>query len=68
MENISMSEAKSCFSEFLSRASSGECFVIMPFDESTGRQFGTLKADLESNGEPLENLDLQIASIAIETN
>jgi prevent-host-death family protein len=29
MENISMSEAKSHFSEFLSRASSGERFVIL---------------------------------------
>jgi prevent-host-death family protein len=29
MENISMSEAKSRFSEFLSRASSGERFVIL---------------------------------------
>ena len=29
MENISMSEAKSHFSEFLSRAASGERFIIM---------------------------------------
>ena len=29
MENISMSEAKSRFSEYLSRAASGERFVIL---------------------------------------
>jgi tRNA(fMet)-specific endonuclease VapC len=42
--------------------------VILPFDEPAGWRFGTLKAELESKGEPLDNLDLQIASIAIETN
>ena len=42
--------------------------VILPFDESAGRRFGTLKADLEAKGEPLDDLDLQIASIAIENN
>ena len=40
--------------------------VILPFDEAAGRGFGALKAELEARGEPLDNLDLQIASIAIE--
>lgn len=40
--------------------------VILPFDEAAGRKFGALKAELEAKGEPLDNLDLQIASIAIE--
>ena len=40
--------------------------VILPFDEAAGRKFGALKAELEARGEPLDNLDLQIASIAIE--
>jgi predicted nucleic acid-binding protein len=42
--------------------------TVLPFDESAGRRFGILKADLESRGEPLDDLDLQIASIAIENN
>jgi tRNA(fMet)-specific endonuclease VapC len=41
---------------------------ILPFDEVAGRRFGVLKAELEARGEPLDDLDLQIASIAIETN
>ena len=39
---------------------------ILPFDEEAGRKFGALKSELEARGEPLDNLDLQIASIAIE--
>lgn len=42
--------------------------IILPFDEATGRRFGVLKAELEARGEPLDDLDLQIASIAIENN
>jgi tRNA(fMet)-specific endonuclease VapC len=42
--------------------------VILPFDELAGRRFGALKAELESEGEPLDDLDLQIASIALETH
>jgi tRNA(fMet)-specific endonuclease VapC len=42
--------------------------IILPFDEPAGWRFGTLKAGLESKGKPLDNLDLQIASIAIESN
>jgi tRNA(fMet)-specific endonuclease VapC len=41
---------------------------ILPFDEAAGRRFGVLKAELEARGEPLDDLDLQIASISIETN
>ena len=41
--------------------------VILPFDEPAAWRFGTLKAELESSGRPLDDLDLQIASIAIET-
>jgi tRNA(fMet)-specific endonuclease VapC len=42
--------------------------VILPFDEPAGRRFGALKAELESGGQPLDDLDLEIASIALETN
>jgi len=41
---------------------------ILPFDEAAGRRFGALKAGLEARGEPLDDLDLQIASIALETD
>jgi len=41
---------------------------VLPFDESAARRFGLLKADLEATGEPLDDLDLQIASIALENN
>lgn len=40
---------------------------VLPFDETAGRHFGILKAGLEAKGEQLDDLDLQIASIAIET-
>jgi tRNA(fMet)-specific endonuclease VapC len=40
--------------------------VVLPFDEMAGRRFGHLKAELEERGEPLDDLDLQIASIALE--
>jgi len=42
--------------------------TVLPFDESAGRRFGALKAELESRGESLDDLDMQIASIAIENN
>jgi tRNA(fMet)-specific endonuclease VapC len=42
--------------------------IILPFDEAAARRFGALKAELENRGEPLDNLDLQIASIALENN
>lgn len=40
--------------------------VVLPFDEAAGRRFGVLKAELEARGEPLGDMDLQIASIAVE--
>lgn len=42
--------------------------VILPFDEFAARRFGVLKAGLEISGAPLHDLDLQIASIALEQN
>ncbi len=39
--------------------------TIMPFDEIAARSFGKLKAHLERMGERLNDLDLQIAAIAI---
>lgn len=42
--------------------------IVLPFDEAAGRRFGVMKAELEARGRPLDDLDLQIASIAIETN
>ena len=40
--------------------------VILPFDEWTARRFGQIKARLEQIGERISDLDLQIASVAIE--
>lgn len=40
--------------------------AVLPFDESAARRFGRLKADLEAAGTPLDDMDLQIASIALE--
>ena len=40
--------------------------TVLSFDESAARRFGRLKAELETKGEPLNDLDLQIASIALE--
>ena len=42
--------------------------IVLPFDEPAGRRFGVLKAELEAKAEPLDNLHLQIASIAIEND
>ncbi len=42
--------------------------LVLSFDEAAGRVFGDLKAELEASGEILDDLDLQIASIAIENN
>jgi len=39
--------------------------VILPFDETTARRFGLLKARLEQVGEKINDPDLQIASIAL---
>lgn len=40
--------------------------TVLPFDEMAGRRFGHLRAELEAKGEPLDDLDLQIASIALD--
>ena len=40
--------------------------TFLPFDESAARRFGLLKAELERKGKTLDDLDLQIASIALE--
>jgi tRNA(fMet)-specific endonuclease VapC len=42
--------------------------IVLPYDEVCARRFGALKASLEKVGEPLHDLDLQIASIVIENN
>lgn len=41
---------------------------ILPFDESAARQFGWLKTETQRAGQPLSDLDLQIASIALSVN
>lgn len=40
--------------------------AVLPFDERMARRFGILKAQLERAGTPVSDLDLQIASIAVE--
>ena len=40
-------------------------FTFLSFDEMAARRCGHLKAALEEQGEPLDDLDLQIASIAL---
>jgi tRNA(fMet)-specific endonuclease VapC len=40
--------------------------TILAFDEPAARRFGKLKADLERAGASVGDLDLQIASIALE--
>lgn len=42
--------------------------IVLPYDENCARRFGLLKAGLETAGKPLHDLDLQIASIAMENN
>lgn len=42
--------------------------IVLPFDEASARRFGNLKAELETRGEPLDDLDLEIASIALKNN
>jgi tRNA(fMet)-specific endonuclease VapC len=39
--------------------------TILPYDEWSARRFGKLKAQLEQAGEMISDLDLQIASIAL---
>ena len=40
--------------------------TVLPYDELAARQFGTLKAGLESSGRRLSDLDLQIAAIVLQ--
>lgn len=40
--------------------------TVLPFDERAARRFGLLKAELERSGAIVSDLDLQIASIALE--
>lgn len=42
--------------------------IGLTFDERAARRFGALKADLERAGKPISDLDLQIASIALEND
>jgi tRNA(fMet)-specific endonuclease VapC len=42
--------------------------IVLSFDETAARRFGQLKAELEERGKTLNDLDLQIASIALEHN
>ena len=42
--------------------------IVFSYDELCAYRFGFLKANLESIGKPLHDLDLQIASIAVEHN
>ena len=42
--------------------------TILPYDEGAARRFGLLKAELERAGTPLSDLDLQIASVALQYN
>ena len=39
---------------------------ILPFDEASARRYGSLRASLEKDGQAINHLDLQIASIALE--
>lgn len=40
--------------------------IVLPFDEQSAGRFGRIKAELERAGEKLGDLDLQIASVALE--
>jgi tRNA(fMet)-specific endonuclease VapC len=42
--------------------------TVLPYDEWSARRFGQLKAQLEAAGEVISDLDLQIASIALDQN
>ena len=42
--------------------------TVLPYDEWSARRFGQLKAQLEDSGEVIGDLDLQIASIALDQN
>lgn len=42
--------------------------TVLPYDEGCARYFGQLKAQLETAGETISDLDLQIASIVLDRN
>ncbi|NJM40776.1 MAG: type II toxin-antitoxin system VapC family toxin [Anaerolineae bacterium] len=42
--------------------------TLLPFDDASARIFGEIKAKLELAGQVIEDLDLQIASIALRHN
>ena len=42
--------------------------VVLAYDERAGRHLGRAKVESERAGSPLSDLDLQIASIALEHN
>ncbi|MHC5597728.1 MAG: type II toxin-antitoxin system tRNA(fMet)-specific endonuclease VapC [Nostoc sp.] len=43
-------------------------FVSLPFDDTSARIFGIIRAELAANGTPIGPYDLQIAAIAIANN
>ena len=43
----------------------GSAFTVLPVDEIAARRCSHLKAEREEHGEPLDDLDLQIASVAL---
>ena len=73
MISLSVAEARSRFSELISRAASGERFVIERRLRPVAVVLGAAElaqlergAELEPVGAPVGDLDLQIASIALE--
>jgi tRNA(fMet)-specific endonuclease VapC len=42
-----------------------DALTVLPFDEAAAGVYGPLRAQLESRGEPLDEPDLRIASIAL---
>ena len=42
--------------------------IILPYDEGSARRFGFLKVQLERTGMRLNDLDIQIAGIALQHN
>jgi tRNA(fMet)-specific endonuclease VapC len=42
--------------------------TVLPFDQAAAEAYGPLRAQLESTGEPLDEPDLRIASIALASD
>ena len=53
---------KAAVDEFLCRVE------VMPWDEAVAQTYGTLRAHLQSQGTPLDALDMQIAAHALHLN